>query len=116
MIEAVPERFEGAPRQFRRRWSDDFKERAVAEAMEPGASVSAIARRIGIHPSQLFGWRRDARAEQGGSSVPASVEADLGPVCARAVIEVVIGDVIIRAGMDADEAHLSRVIRVVRSA
>uniref|UniRef100_UPI0039659F24 transposase n=1 Tax=Agrobacterium fabrum TaxID=1176649 RepID=UPI0039659F24 len=34
--------------------------------MEPGASVSAIARRIGIHPSQLFGWRRDARARQGG--------------------------------------------------
>ncbi|WP_425375680.1 transposase [Rhizobium laguerreae] len=25
--------------------------------MEPGASVSAIAHRIGIHPSQLFGWR-----------------------------------------------------------
>ncbi|NKX15819.1 transposase [Ochrobactrum pseudogrignonense] len=24
-----------------------------------------MARRIGIHPSQLFGWRRDARAEQG---------------------------------------------------
>ena len=116
MIEADPERFEGAPRQFRRRWSDDFKERAVAEAMEPGASVSAIARRIGIHPSQLFGWRRDARAEQGGSSVPAAVEADLGPICARAVIEVVIGDVIIRAGVDADEAHLSRVIRAVRSA
>ncbi len=35
MIEAVPERFEGAPRQFRRRWSDDFKERAVAEASHP---------------------------------------------------------------------------------
>ena len=30
MIEAVPERLEGAPRQFRRRWSDEFKERAVA--------------------------------------------------------------------------------------
>jgi hypothetical protein len=28
MIEAVPERLEGAPRQFRRRWSDEFKERA----------------------------------------------------------------------------------------
>lgn len=51
MIEAVLERFEGATRQFRRRWSDEFKERAVAEAMGPGASVSAIARRIGIHPS-----------------------------------------------------------------
>ncbi|KWV52355.1 hypothetical protein AS026_05115 [Rhizobium altiplani] len=44
-----------APRQFWRRWSDEFKERAVAEAMEPGASVSAIAHRLGIqHPSQLF--------------------------------------------------------------
>jgi transposase len=53
MIEAVAERLEGAPRQFRRRWSDDFKARAMAEAMEPGASVSAIAHRIGIHPSQL---------------------------------------------------------------
>ncbi|WP_370906537.1 transposase [Ensifer sp. WSM1721] len=28
--------------------------------MEPGASVSAIAHRIGLRPSQLFAWRRDA--------------------------------------------------------
>lgn len=116
MIEAVTERLEGAPRQFRRRWSDEFKERAVAEAMEPGASVSAIAHRIGIHPSQLFCWRRDARTGQGGSSVPAAVEADSGPICARPVIEVIIGDVVVRAGADTDEAHLSRVIRAVRSA
>ncbi|WP_234892695.1 transposase, partial [Sinorhizobium meliloti] len=58
MIEAVADRLEGAPRQLRRRWSDEFKARAVAEALEPGASVSAIAHRLGIHPSQLFGWRR----------------------------------------------------------
>ncbi|MDW9819296.1 hypothetical protein CN081_32230 [Sinorhizobium meliloti] len=25
--------------------------------MEPGASVSAIAHRLGIHQSELFGWR-----------------------------------------------------------
>ncbi|WP_176074815.1 transposase [Brucella intermedia] len=30
----------------------------MAEALEPGASVSVIAHRLGIHPSQLFGWRR----------------------------------------------------------
>ncbi|WP_442869425.1 transposase [Bradyrhizobium sp. CCBAU 11434] len=36
----------------------------MTEALEPGASVSAIARRIGIHPSQLFAWRRDARADR----------------------------------------------------
>ena len=116
MIEAVAERLEGAPRQFRRRWSDEFKERAVAEAMEPGASVSAIAHRIGIHPSQLFGSRRDARVGQGSSSVPPIIEVATGPVCAKAMIEVVIGDVVIRAGADADEAHLRRVIRAVRSA
>ncbi|MBX5044988.1 transposase [Rhizobium lentis] len=50
MIEAVAERLEGAPRQLRRRWSDEFKAQAVAEALEPGASVSAIAHRIGFIP------------------------------------------------------------------
>jgi transposase len=49
MIEAVADRLEGAPRQLRRRWADEFKAQAVTEALEPGASVSAIARRIG-HP------------------------------------------------------------------
>ncbi|WP_439366136.1 transposase [Bradyrhizobium sp. DASA03005] len=33
----------------------------MAEALEPEASKSGIAHRIGIHPSQLFAWRRDAR-------------------------------------------------------
>ncbi|WP_083715126.1 transposase [Bradyrhizobium brasilense] len=35
--------------KLRRRWSDEFKAQVAAEALEPGASVSAIARRIGIH-------------------------------------------------------------------
>lgn len=98
MIEAVPERLEGAPRQFRRRWSDEFKERAVVEAMEPGASVSAIAHRIGIHPSQLFGWRRDARARQRSFSQDPAVQAEAGSLGARAVIELVIGDIVVRRG------------------
>jgi transposase len=33
-----------------------------------------------------------------------------------AVIEIAIGEVVVRAGMDIDEAHLQRVIRAVRSA
>ncbi|WP_080662424.1 transposase [Sinorhizobium meliloti] len=43
MIEAVADRLDGAPRQLRRRWSDEFKARAVAEALEPGASVGDCA-------------------------------------------------------------------------
>lgn len=51
MIEAVADRFEGAFR--RRRRSDELKARVVAGALEPGESISAIARRLDIHPSQL---------------------------------------------------------------
>ncbi|WP_283811416.1 transposase [Bradyrhizobium sp. AC87j1] len=115
MIEAVAERLEGAPRQLRRRWSDEFKAQVAAEALEPGASVSAIARRIGIHPSQLFAWRRDARAERHYCSRHSS---DAGAVASMtgAVIEIAIGEVVVRAGRQVEEAHLQRVIRAVRSA
>jgi transposase len=44
--------------QRRRRWTTAEKERLVAAALEPGASVSAVARAAGMHPSQLYGWRR----------------------------------------------------------
>lgn len=113
MIEAVAERLEGAPRQLRRRWSDAFKAQLVAEALEPGASVSAIAHRVGIHPSQLFAWRRAARDGRYSrlSGCDVAVARATG-----AVIEIVIGEVIVRAGADVDEAHLQRVIRAVRSA
>jgi len=46
----------------RRRWSVAEKQQLVGATLEPGASVSAIARGAGIHPSQLFGWRRQMRA------------------------------------------------------
>jgi transposase len=42
----------------RRRWTAAEKERIVAASLEPGAVVSALAREAGIHPSQLYGWRR----------------------------------------------------------
>jgi len=33
----------------------------VAETLRPGASVAAVAREHGLHPNQLFKWRRLAR-------------------------------------------------------
>ncbi|MBY5823428.1 transposase [Rhizobium leguminosarum] len=65
--------------------------------MEPGASVSAIAHRIGIHPSQLFGWRRDARDGQRSSSQDRAGQTETGTIGTRAMIELIIGDVVIRA-------------------
>jgi transposase len=57
--------------QRRRRWSVAEKVRLVEEAMQPGMSVSYVARRAGISPSQLFAWKR--RMLEGGH---AAVEAD----------------------------------------
>lgn len=45
----------------RRRWTTAEKVRLVSEALEPGASVSAVAKRHGLHPSQLFAWKKLAR-------------------------------------------------------
>jgi putative transposase len=53
----------------RRRWSDQAKGRMVAESYAPGAVVSEVARRHGISPQHLFGWRKAARA--GVLSLPA---------------------------------------------
>jgi len=52
----------------RRRWSSAEKERLVAASLEPGASVSALAREAGLHPSELYKWRRQLCARQGAAS------------------------------------------------
>jgi transposase len=99
MIEAVASRLEGAPRQVRRRWSDEFKAQAVAEAMQPGASVSAIARRIGIDPSQLFTWRRNARLKAATLTTMASAGLLSSEATGKSpTVDIILGDAVIRAG------------------
>lgn len=69
--------------QRRRRWSVAEKVRLVEEAMQPGMSVSYVARCAGISPSQLFAWKR--RMLEGGH---AAVEADEDVVAASRVREL----------------------------
>lgn len=57
----------------RRRWSSAEKERLVAATLEPGASVSAIAREAGIHAGQLYGWRRQLRTRRQIGFAPVAV-------------------------------------------
>ena len=113
MIEAVaiPERLEGAPAQVRRRWSDAFKEQAVAEALTPGVNVSAIARRIGIKPSQLFAWRKAQCQNQSGHPPQRD-----NPTVDGGLVELVVGAIVIRCDATIDEQRLQRLIRAVRSA
>ncbi|QQE88059.1 transposase [Azotobacter chroococcum] len=44
--------------QRRRRWSVEETLAMVRESLEPGQSVSVVARRNGINPNQLFHWRK----------------------------------------------------------
>ena len=118
VIEAAPSRLEGAPQRVRRNWSEAFKAQLIAETLAPGANVSAIARREGILPSQLFGWRRQAlrkgmvtALDVGGGAHFVEVETT-----AAAAVEIVVGDVVVRAGAEVTEDHLRRVIRAVRTA
>ena len=48
--------------QRRRRWSAGEKQSIVKETYQPGWSVSAIASKYGIAPSQLFYWKRKIEA------------------------------------------------------
>jgi len=61
----------------RRRWSSAEKQRLVAATLEPGASVSVIAREAGIHPSQLYGWRRQLGARQGVNFAPVRIAPEI---------------------------------------
>ena len=120
----------------RRRWSVDDKARIVEETLVPGAVVSEIARRHGLTPQQLFGWRRAARrsAEAGEgagppSFVPAVVEEPTPePVAKRrkprrtgrasggsGIIEMEIGGVTVRVGRGAEAKTVAAVIRALKA-
>jgi len=62
----------------RRRWSQDEKERLVAASLEPGASVSEVARVAGLHVSQLFRWRKEL-CKHGEASIAPFVPVAIGP-------------------------------------
>jgi transposase len=59
----------------RRRWTAAEKERLVAASLEPGAVISALAREAGIHPRQLYGWRRQLCSAAPGVIEPRLADA-----------------------------------------
>ena len=67
----------------RRKWSAQEKAAIVAESLAEGAIVSDVARRHGLSPQQLFGWRARVRDAVKGS-VPSS---DATPTFVPAIVE-----------------------------
>jgi transposase len=106
------------------------------EIATSGDSVCAVARRHGLSPQQLFGWRRQLRESQVGPSeadglqfVPAVVDAasststvrrqrNIAPCKAEpgaGTIEVEIDGVTVRVGRGADVKTLTTVLRALKA-
>jgi transposase len=119
--------FTGAGR--RRTWSAEQKAEIVAESYGSGESVCAVARRHGLTPQQLFGWRRDARrraegAGESGVAFAPVIVTRASPVAASeaparpsqsstGMIEIVIGAATVRIPPATDAATLKTVLRAL---
>ena len=103
----------------RRRWTDEEKAWIVAESLDPATTSSAVARRYGLHASQLFTWRQQLAAPaacEGPAFVPVVVAEDgaAAPAEMAGRKEIALGPAVIRVGADVDAAALRRVLEVVR--
>ena len=73
--------FTGAGR--RRDWPDEVRASIVAESFSGRETVSAVARRHALCPSQLFIWRRQLRKQMEERGVPLQA----APVFVPAIVE-----------------------------
>jgi transposase len=126
--------FTGAGR--RRKWSDEDKARIVSETVASGESVCAVARRHGLSPQQLFGWRRQLRKAAAQHSeteelqfVPAVVDTVAqAPVVRRqrhtprcksqpdiGTVEIEVDGVTIRAGRGADASMIAAIVEALKA-
>jgi transposase len=101
----------------RRRWTDEEKAWIVAESLDPATTVSAVARRYGLHASQLFVWRQQLQRSAAAAVVlgeqefvPVLLEADPAPVATAGRMEIALGPVVVRVGADVDATALRRVL------
>ena len=106
----------------RRRWTDEEKTWIVAESLDPATTSSAVARRYGLHVSQLFTWRQQlqrsaltAETIRGPGFVPVLLAEDsTAPTEPVGRMEIALGPAVVRVGTDVDATALRRVLEVVR--
>ncbi|MBV1692172.1 transposase [Novosphingobium sp. G106] len=122
----------------RRDWPTEVKASIVAECFSGREGVSAVARRHGLDPSQVYGWRRDLRKQleaegviipppkpEVATFVPAVIEpsvvTDPAPRRRRrrratgAVVELEIDGVAVKIGQGADVGTIAAVIEALRA-
>lgn len=110
----------------RRRWTAEAKARIVAESCAGDVSVSEVARRHGLRPQQLFGWRHQARdgglrgnVDHPPAFVPIATEASCRSMriaAAEPAIEIDIAGAIVRVRGRVAAAVLAEVLSAVQRA
>lgn len=96
----------------RRTWSAAQKAAIIAESLDGAVSVSEVARRHGLTPSQLFGWLRQAR----GHCVAAEERLSFASVVvATSPIEIEFGGATVRVSSASDAVTLRAVLQVLKA-
>jgi transposase len=75
----------------RRRFPTELKLAVVAETMQPGMSISYVARRHGLLPSLVFRWRR-LMSEGGKEAVRADDDVGLAAEQPLQLVHPLLGD------------------------
>lgn len=130
--------FSGAGK--RREWPAEVKASIVAECYSGREGVSAVARRHGLDPSQVYAWRRafcdrldaegvalPAAGPQAAAFVPAVIDPSAPPDPApmrrsrkrrrskASAVELEIDGVAVRIGRGADAGMIAAVIEALRA-
>lgn len=58
----------GKPKQTRRRYSPEFRSGAIRLVLEDGHSAAKVAADLGVHPSVVAGWVRQAKIDASGGT------------------------------------------------
>ena len=107
------------PKPPRRRWSDAFKKRVAAEAIQPGVSTAQIARRYDLTANLVLNWKK--KFGSGAALVPVEVMADgydlpASPQQSSPCVEIDLPcGAKVRFGADVSSAQLAAVIAALRS-
>jgi len=101
-------------RTARRRWSETFKKRVVAEASEPGMTVTEIARRYDLDARRVSNWIK--KFGSGVALVPVEITSDHNGSPTSLTIEIDLPcGTRVRCGPETSTELVTSVIAAVRS-
>lgn len=106
----------------KRRWSEAYKGRVVAETLVPGVTVNEVARRHDLRPNHLSTWRR--LAKDGKLVVPDLVGAAFAPVVIEPVetppatvstgtVEIVHGAIAVRLDVATPPGRIAEIVHAL---